>query len=260
MRVDPLTARNLISVVRVLGYPVTNVTMEEAVALIESFLGEPRLHHVVIVNTNKMWLAGHTPKLSEILHRAEMLVTEYGPVWASKILGNPLKANIRGVGLLKTLLPWLETQRIPVYFLGGHEVVLRTVLAKLQISHPKLTIAGARNGYFEKDEEASIVDHINKSGAAILFVGMGSPRQEFFVEKYRNVFLPRVAMGVGGSFDVLAGIKRDAPAWTQHGVEWIYRLWQDPQNLWKRYLRAHPWFIYHVMREKFVRAVNFHET
>jgi N-acetylglucosaminyldiphosphoundecaprenol N-acetyl-beta-D-mannosaminyltransferase len=157
---------------------------------------------------------------------------------------------------LKSLLPWLEQERVPIYFLGGREEVLRTVLGKLQIVHPRLAIAGARNGYFQQAEETTIVDDINESGAAILFVAIGSPRQEFFIEKYRSALQPRVAMGVGGSFDVLAGIKRDAPAWTQHGIEWLYRLWQDPRNLWKRYLRAHPWFIYHTLREKLSRVVN----
>lgn len=234
----------------VLGYPVTNVTMEEAVLRFAAFLEGSELHHIVVVNTNKLWLASRTPGLSEILHRAEMVITEYGPVWASRILGTPLKANIRGIGLLRTLLPWLEARRVPIYLLGAKAEVLYTLIRKLHSCYPRLEIAGARNGYFNASQEAGIVDDMNNSGARALFVAMGSPRQELFVERHRAHLRPRVAMGVGGSFDVLAGSKRDAPPWMRHGTEWVYRLWQDPKNLWKRYLQAHPWFIYCTLRQK----------
>lgn len=243
-------------VVCVLGYPVTNVTLHEAVARFACFLEEPGLHHIVVINTNKIWLADRTPELREVLHRAEMVVTEYGPVWASRVLGTPLKANIRGIGLLQALLPWLEQSRAPIYLLGGREDVLCTLLKKLRLTHPQLAVAGARNGYFRAADEIEIVDDINKSGAAALFVAMGSPLQELFVERYRNTLRPRVAMGVGGSFDVLAGLKRDAPPWMHHGTEWAYRLWQDPRNLWKRYLRAHPWFVYRTLCDKAARRAS----
>jgi N-acetylglucosaminyldiphosphoundecaprenol N-acetyl-beta-D-mannosaminyltransferase len=156
--------------------------------------------------------------------------------------------------LLRALLPMLEQCGAPIYLLGGREDVLRTLLSNLRVTHPQLAIAGARNGYFQAADEVEIVDDINKSGAAVLFVAMGSPRQELFVERYRSALRIRAAMGVGGSFDVLAGLKRDAPSWTHHGTEWAYRLWQDPKNLWKRYLRAHSWFIYRTLRDKAVRT------
>jgi len=234
----------------VLGYPVTNVTMDEAVLRFSSFLEETGLHHILAVNTNKLWLASRSPELSQVLHRAEMTIPEYGPVWASRILGTPLKANIRGIGLLRTLLPWLETRHVPIYLLGAREEVLSTLLPKLRSSYPRLEIAGARNGYFDAGQEAGIIEDLNSSGAVVLFVAMGSPRQEFFVERHRARLRPRVAMGVGGSFDVLAGIKRDAPPWMRHGTEWVYRLCQDPTHLWKRYIQAHPWFIYCTLRQK----------
>ena len=237
----------------VLGYAITNVTLDEAVGRVACFLKEPGLHHVVVVNTNKIWLADRTPELSEILHRAEMLITEYGPVWASRVLGTPLKANVRGIGLLQALLPALERSRVPIYLLGGREPVLRTLLGKLQLTYPHLAIVGARNGYFELPEETAVIEDVNRSAAEVLFVAMGSPRQELLVERHRSALQVRVAMGVGGSFDVLAGVKRDAPPWMHHGTEWAYRLWQDPRHLWKRYLRAHPWFVYRTLCDKAAR-------
>lgn len=242
-------------IVRVLGYSVSNLTLNEAVTRAARCLEEPGLHHVVVINTNKIWLADRTPELKKIMERAEMVITEYGPVWAARILGAPLKANIRGIGLLQALLPGLEQCVAPIYLLGARDEVLRTLIEKLHLSYPHLPIVGARNGYFQAREEPEIVENINASGAAALFVAMGSPRQELFIERYRSSLLPRLAMGVGGSFDVLAGIKRDAPPWMRHGSEWAYRLWQDPKNLWKRYLRAHPWFVYRTLREKVARIL-----
>jgi N-acetylglucosaminyldiphosphoundecaprenol N-acetyl-beta-D-mannosaminyltransferase len=179
-----------------------------------------------------------------------LVIPEYGPVWAARTLKTPLKANVRGVGLFLSLIPKFEQWGAPVYFLGAREEILQALVERVKRDYPALRIAGARNGYFQAADEDEIAAGIKASGAAVLFVAMGSPRQEFFVEKYRNKMGVRVAMGVGGSFDVLAGLKQDAPAWTHHGLEWLYRLWLDPKNLLKRYLRVHPWFVWQVLRQK----------
>jgi N-acetylglucosaminyldiphosphoundecaprenol N-acetyl-beta-D-mannosaminyltransferase len=247
---EKLDEKPYAEVVRVLGYPITNVTLDEAVFCVSQFLFDPVLHHIVVVNTNKFWLADHDPELGEIIRHAEMVITEYGPVWASKILGTPLKANVRGIGLFRSLLPYLQEWQTPVYFFGAREQVLRQMLQQVSTCYPRLQIAGARHGFYHLSDEAAIVSDINGSGASVLFVAMGSPRQELFIESHRKELQPRVAMGVGGSFDVLAGLKRDAPAWTHHGMEWLYRLWQDPRNLLRRYARVHSWFVYHTLCEK----------
>ncbi|HZU09365.1 MAG TPA: WecB/TagA/CpsF family glycosyltransferase [Pseudacidobacterium sp.] len=247
-------------VVNVLGIPITNVTLDEAISRVAVFLSEPYLHHIVVVNTNKFWLADHHPGLGRIIRNAEMVITEYGPVWASRILGTPLKANVRGIGLFRSLLPWLQEWREPVYFFGARQEVLNRMLQQVSACYPHLQIAGARNGFFQSHEEDSIISSINQSGASVLFVAMGSPRQELFIENHREELAPRVAMGVGGSFDVLAGLKRDAPSWTHHGMEWIYRLWQDPRNLLGRYARVHSWFVYHTLHEKLAHSYGHRTT
>ncbi|HWE85529.1 MAG TPA: WecB/TagA/CpsF family glycosyltransferase [Terracidiphilus sp.] len=236
--------------VHLFGIPVANVTPEEAVECVHQFLHEDSLHHVVVVNTNKFWIANHVHGINDILKSADMIVSEYGPIWASRVLGTPLKANVRGVGLFLSLIPKFEEWGVPVYFLGAREEVLQMLLERVRRAYPRLQIAGARNGFFAASEEDKIASDIRASGAAALFVAMGSPRQEFFIEKYRNILGPRVVMGVGGSFDVLAGIKSDAPAWTHCGIEWLYRLCLDPKNLLKRYMRVHPWFVLRTLRER----------
>ncbi len=234
--------------VQLLGVSVANVTPLEVIAQVRRFLQENGLHHIAVVNTNKFWLAYHVPGVMDVLQRAEMIISEYGGVWAAKLLGTPLKANVRGVGLFLSLIPKLEGWQESVYFLGGREEVLELLVQNVRRDFPHLQIAGARNGFFDALEEESIVADINASGAKALFVAMGSPRQEFFIERHREALKVKVALGVGGSFDVLAGIKSDAPTWSHCGIEWLYRLWLDPKNLLKRYLRVHPWFVWHTLR------------
>lgn len=228
--------------------PVANVTMEEAVGCVHSFLGESGLHHIVVANTNKFWQADHLPGMADVLRTADLIIPEFGAVWAGKMFGTPLKANVRGVGLFLSLIPKCEEWGVPVYFLGAREETLQLLLQTVRVKYPNLCIAGARNGFFSSSEEDAVVANVNESGAGVLFVAMGSPRQEFFVERCRGKLLVRVAMGVGGSFDVLAGLKKDAPAWTHCGIEWVYRLCLDPKNLLKRYVRVHPWFIWKTVR------------
>lgn len=234
--------------IRLFGIPVANVTPSEAVEHVRGFLGENTLHHIAVVNTNKFWLARHVEGVSSILKSAEMVIPEFGAVWASRILDVPLKANVRGVGLFLSLIPRFEEWGVPIYFLGAREEVLQSLLARVHTEYPRLQIAGARNGYFQLSDEPEIISEINSSGAVALFVALGSPTQEFFIERHRANLHPKVAMGVGGSFDVLAGLKKDAPAWSHCGVEWLYRLWLDPKNLVKRYMRVHPWFVWYTLR------------
>jgi N-acetylglucosaminyldiphosphoundecaprenol N-acetyl-beta-D-mannosaminyltransferase len=224
--------------------------MSEAVACIDRCLQREGLHHVVAINANKMWLSEHTVALREIVQRAELVIPEYAVVWACRVLRRPVRGHIGGVMLLKALLPWLEEKRVPVFFLGATNRVLELLRTRVLTSYPALQIAGIRSGYFEPHQENDIVRSINESGAKILFVAMGTPRQEFLIERHRKDLRVKVAMGVGGSFDVIAGIKKDAPDWLRNGGEWIYRLAQDPLNLWKRYLQTNPWFVYRVLRER----------
>jgi N-acetylglucosaminyldiphosphoundecaprenol N-acetyl-beta-D-mannosaminyltransferase len=233
-----------------MSLPVDSLTMQEAINCVGRCLQGRDFHHVIAINANKLWLSERNSELKEILRRAELLIPEYAVVWACQVLRRPLRGHIGGVMLLKELLPWLDKERFPVYFLGAKPEVLELLKARLQAQYPKLVIAGMHSGYFQFSQEKEIVESINHSGAALLFVAMGSPRQEFWIERNRKDLQVRVAMGVGGSFDVVAGIKKDAPGWVRHGGEWLYRLLQDPRNLWKRYLKTNPWFVYRVLRER----------
>jgi N-acetylglucosaminyldiphosphoundecaprenol N-acetyl-beta-D-mannosaminyltransferase len=233
-----------------MGFPVDSFTMPEAVTCIRECLQREGLHHVVAINANKMWLSERNDTLRGIVRGAEVVIPEYAIVWACRVLGRPVRGHIGGVMLLKALLPQLEKERVPIYFLGAKPEVLALLRTRVLGEYPQVQIAGMHSGYFEGGQDGAIVESVNRSGARILFVAMGSPRQEFWIENHRLELGVKVAMGVGGSFDVIAGLKKDAPAWIRHGGEWIYRLIQDPQNLWKRYLKTNPWFVYRVLRER----------
>ena len=233
-----------------LGYPVDSLDICEAVRRVDSFIKVGSFHHVVAINANKLWLAEKYPDLKRILWRAELIIPEYAVVWACRKLRKPVKGHVGGVMLLKALVPHLAEERIPAFFLGAKPAVLARMKAQLAATYPQLVIAGLCPGYFDRNHEQQIVQQINDSKAEILFVAMGTPRQELWIERHRRNLRVKVAMGVGGSFDVLAGLKKDAPQWVRHGGEWLYRLVQDPRNLWKRYLTTNPWFVYRVLRER----------
>lgn len=237
--------------VQFLGCPVDSLGMDEAVDHVMRLAQSDSFHNIAVLNANKMWMASRNPELHAIIQRAEMVIPEYAVVWGCQVLGTPVRAHIGGVMLLKALLPHLEQEQVRLYFLGARQDVLELMIARLRSNYPNLKIAGARSGYFQLSESIQVVKEINDSTAQILFVAMGSPRQELWIEQNRRQLAVRVAMGVGGSFDVLAGIKKDAPPWVRHGGEWLYRLLQDPRNLWKRYLTTNSWFVGRVMRERF---------
>jgi N-acetylglucosaminyldiphosphoundecaprenol N-acetyl-beta-D-mannosaminyltransferase len=212
----------------------------------------PKFHHICVLNANKMWIADRDIELRRILCGSELVIPEYAIVWGCRVLGTPLRSHVGGIMLLKALLPWLESNAISVYFLGARPDVVELMQARLRLRYPGLKVAGAHSGYFNAEDSPQILKDINDSGARMLFVAMGSPRQERWIESHREHLRVQVAMGVGGSFDVLAGVKKDAAPWMRHGGEWLYRLLQDPRNLWKRYLTTNPWFVARVLREKFL--------
>jgi len=235
-----------------LGYSVDSLSMDDAVRWVGRAVREPRFHHIAVLNANKVWLAKRDPVLQEIILRADLVIPEYAIVWGCRVLRTPVRAHIGGIMLVKALLRRLESWGVGVYYLGAQQAIIEAMLSRLRLQYPRLNVAGARSGYFRMEESPEIVEAVNKSGAQILFVAMGSPRQELWIEKHRDQLRVRVALGVGGSFDVLAGIKKDAPPWARHGAEWLYRLAQDPHNLWRRYLTTNPWFVAQVLREKLI--------
>src|SRR4030095_16716378 len=190
------------------------------------------------VNAAKLVAADRDEKLQRVLLDAD-LVTAAGMsvVSASRLLARGLKERITGIDLFQRLVRHAASAGLSVYFLGAKEESVRGVVERFGGEHPALRIAGYHNGYFEESDWRSVCDKIRLSGADLLFVAMGSPRQEHWIAS--NIAFTGVsfALGVGGSFDHLSGFAWRAPRWMQRsGLEWLPRRALEPRRLWRRYL------------------------
>lgn len=219
-----------------LGIPLDLLDMPTTVARCRELVagGAPAQH--VVVNAAKMVLIHDSPALREVVARCDLVNADgQSVVWAARLLGIPVPERVAGIDLMEQLLFEAEREGWPVYFLGARQVVLGAFLDVVRRKHPTLRIAGARDGYFTDD--ASAAEHVRSSGARLLFVAITSPRKEFFLADQLPRMGPVFAMGVGGSFDVWAGLTQRAPLWMQRiGLEWLFRLALEPRRLWRRYL------------------------
>ena len=162
-----------------------------------------------------------------------------------KFLWKPLPERITGIDLMQNLVKLAYEKGYKIFFFGAKEEVVKKVVEKYSNEFSKDIIAGYRNGYFKQNEEEFVAKQIADSGADILFVAISSPKKEIFLNKYKGTINVPFIMGVGGSFDVVAGVIKRAPKWMQKcGLEWFYRLLQEPKRMWKRYLFTNVIFIY----------------
>jgi N-acetylglucosaminyldiphosphoundecaprenol N-acetyl-beta-D-mannosaminyltransferase len=165
-------------------------------------------------------------------------------VWASRFTRQPLPERVTGIDLIDQLCAHAARENIGVYFLGASDRIVRATADLLRTRHPGLDVRGCADGYFDSDEAPARARAVAASGAGLLFVAMGVPRQEQFIEEQWEHLGARVVIGVGGSFDVTAGLRKRAPIFIQRaGLEWAYRVAQEPRRLFKRYLFTNSQFI-----------------
>ncbi len=245
-----LTNKNRINF---LNIPVDALTMDETVQLIsESVKSGKNINHVVI-NAGKVMAMQTDQELFDGVVNSDLINADgQGIVWAAKYLGTPLPERVAGIDLMHNLIELAHKNNQSCYFLGAKEDVVKKVVDFFSKKYSPQLIAGYRNGYFSSDEELTIANEIAKSGASYLFVAITSPKKEIFLNKYKNNLSSiGFTMGVGGSFDVVAGVVRRAPKWMQKaGLEWFYRFIQEPIRLWKRYMIGNYMFIKLVLKEK----------
>jgi len=196
-------------------------------------------------------MRGRDPQMERIAWQADLVVPERVVVVGSAFLGTPLKSDVCGVALARELLPHCERAGHTIFFLGARLAVLETMIMKIRNDYPALCIAGYHDGYFLKDGKEELLNKLRAAKPDVLLVAMGSPLQEYWIrDNCRELGIP-VALGVGGSFDVIAGVKTDAPLWVRKwAIEWLYRFIQDPKNLWKRYSITIPWLLGSILAEK----------
>ncbi|MBK3518017.1 WecB/TagA/CpsF family glycosyltransferase [Carboxylicivirga marina] len=237
----------------VFGVPVASLTMDETVSYILSKVEERKTLQHVVVNAGKLVAMQKDVLLKNSVLDADLINADgQAVVWASKLLGQPLPERVAGIDLMLNLVQMAHDKGLKCFFLGAKEEVLKKVVDIFSEKYSPDIIGGYRNGYFKEGEEAEIAKDICNSGAHLLFVAISSPKKEIFVNKYKSIMNVPFVMGVGGSFDVVAGITKRAPLWMQKvGLEWFYRFLQEPKRMWKRYLIGNSKFILLVFKEKF---------
>jgi len=223
--------------VRVLGCRIDNLTLEETLARVELLIAARVPAQQVSVNVDKVVQAARDPELREFMESCALSNADGMPVvWASRLLGEPLKERVAGIDLFEGLMARAAEKGWRVYLLGANEDVVRDARATFERKHPRLQIVGHRNGYWKPAEEPLVVERIRAARPDILFVALGSPAKERFLARWHESMGVPFAMGVGGSFDVAAGRTRRAPVWMQRtGLEWFHRFLQEPRRMFPRY-------------------------
>jgi N-acetylglucosaminyldiphosphoundecaprenol N-acetyl-beta-D-mannosaminyltransferase len=236
--------------IKFLGIPIDSLDMQEALQRVDDFVasGEPK--QILVANVNKLWQIRHDPRLARIAQQANLVIPERVLVMTSGLLGPRLKSDVCGVAIAKALLPHCEKVGHSIFFLGARPAVLETLIQRVRRDYPKLRVAGYHHGYFLSDDDEALRMSIRKAQPDVLLVALGSPRQEYWIHDHMSESGVPVSIGVGGTFDVIAGIKKDAPKWIRKcAIECFYRLGQNPTNLWKRYSITIPWFLGTILLE-----------
>jgi bacterial polymer biosynthesis proteins, WecB/TagA/CpsF family len=220
----------------VLGVKIDKITMNETIDKAWGFMSDAEhFHYIFTPNSEIVMEAKSNEDLKNKLNSADLCIADgIGVVHASKILKDPVPERVAGFDLACELLAKMNETEKTAYFFGSAPGVCEAAIENLHVKYPKLKVAGFRNGYFTKEEEAGIVADINEKNPNILLVCLGFPKQENFIFEYKDKLKVSLALGVGGTLDVLAGKAERAPEFfINHGLEWLYRLLKEPKRAFR---------------------------
>lgn len=231
--------------------PMDVATMAQTVERIAESVSQRTFTQHVVVNVAKVVNMRKDSELNASVRACDIInIDGMGVVLGARFLGHDVPERVAGVDLFQNLIARSEKEGFPVFLLGARDEVVTEVASRLQLKHPQLQLAGYHHGYFWDDEEA-IVDKIRDSGARMLFVAITSPRKENFINRWQDRLGVDFVMGVGGTFDVVAGKVKRAPQWMQRcGLEWLYRVIQEPGRMWKRYLITNSTFAWLLIKAR----------
>lgn len=236
----------------ILNTYVNALTMDETVAEVEKIIqaGKPTQH--VVINAFKVNLMNEDARLREIVNACPLINADGASiVWAAKRLGVPLRERVAGIDLFQNLVKLAAEKGYKIYLFGAKEEVVTRVKRIFEERYPGIKIVGYRNGYFTEADEPEMVEQMARSGADMMFVAFSSPKKEYWVSRYLKELNIPFVMGVGGSFDVVAGVTDRAPRWMQKiGMEWFYRFIQEPRRLWNRYMVGNTKFVLYTFKCK----------
>jgi N-acetylglucosaminyldiphosphoundecaprenol N-acetyl-beta-D-mannosaminyltransferase len=239
----------------VLGCEIDRLTFADTLRFCERLIDERGTAQHVAVNVAKLVSMQSDPDLREGVVRSELVTADGQPVvWASRLLGDPLPGRVTGIDLMHGLLASAATRGYRVYLLGAKADILERAVANIRQRFPGIQVVGHRHGYWSEDEEDAVISEIVEARPDILFVALPSPRKEYFLANHRDHLSVPFVMGVGGSIDVVAGARRRAPKLLQRiGLEWLFRLIQEPRRLMGRYVKTNARFVLLVISEMFRR-------
>jgi N-acetylglucosaminyldiphosphoundecaprenol N-acetyl-beta-D-mannosaminyltransferase len=237
------------------GIPIRKVTMGQVLERADRAISGDSSLNIGVVNAAKIVNMQRDAALSDaVLSSDEIYADGMSVVWASRLLGDSLPERIAGIDLMHSLLDVGGERGYRFYLLGATQEVIEKAVAEISRMYPRAQIGGYRNGYFNEDDERGIAQEIKRAEPDVLFVAMTSPKKEQFMARWADHMSVPVVHGVGGSFDVLAGqVKRAPRIWQKLGLEWLFRVLQEPRRLWRRYLFTNVAFVRLLLREYLAR-------
>ncbi|MBR0261162.1 MAG: WecB/TagA/CpsF family glycosyltransferase [Selenomonadaceae bacterium] len=236
--------------VEILGVQVDAVTMTQAVERVENLIAEKKSSLVATANAEMLLRATHDDELKNILNTADLVVPDgAGTVWAARHLGKFMPERVAGFDLVQELMKIAPARNIRFFLFGAAPGIADKAKIKAEELYPGIKIVGTRNGYFKTEDEPEIISMIKNSGADILLAALGVPKQEKWLMKYKDELKIPVSIGVGGTFDVMAGVVKRAPLWMQKArLEWLFRAMLQPSRAGR--LLALPKFVWRVHKQK----------
>ncbi len=221
--------------VDILGIEISKCSISQAADKIEEMIDSTKFHSVFTPNSEMIMAARKNKEFANVLKNASLLTADgIGVVYASKIFGDPIAERAAGYDISLELLERGAKKGYTFYLMGAAPQIAVHAKERLEKQYPGIDIIGTHDGYFDLQEEDEMIDDINLKGPDVLFVCLGSPKQEKWIEKNRNNLNVRVAMGLGGCLDVYAGIVKRAPdIYIKLGLEWLYRLMKEPKRFFR---------------------------
>jgi len=235
----------------VLGVRFISVSVERVLTLFEDVVESDRKESVYFINADCLNISSRDEPYRDILNSQDLVLPDgIGIAMACRMIGERMVANLNGTDLLPHICDMCVSKGYSIFLLGAAETVAARMQANLVKNWPGLNVCGEQHGYFDSETEIDqVLAKINAAKPNIVLVAFGAPHQEKWIDRYKHRVQANLLMGVGGLFDFFSGDKKRAPEWMRNnGLEWLYRLYLEPNRLWKRYILGNPAFIYRVFK------------
>jgi N-acetylglucosaminyldiphosphoundecaprenol N-acetyl-beta-D-mannosaminyltransferase len=238
----------------ILGVQTDAQGFEQAIQQLQTWASDSTPRYVCTCPVYTLMMCRENPLVMQAVNGADMVTADGMPVvWVQRRRGNPQAERVYGPDVMEALFARTAGTGIKHYFWGGLPGVADTLVQRMQTRHPALKVAGVYSppvSPVDDKPDPAVVERLNDSSADVIWVGLGSPKQDLWMMRYRPALRAPLLIGVGAAFDMLAGVKSQAPRWMQRsGLEWVFRLAQEPRRLGRRYLVYNPLFVWHVLRE-----------